>query len=471
MNIDLVILISYLVATIFVGYRYGKGVRTMQDYALGGRDFSAFTLAATIIATWLSGSWFVIAMNNSYQDGLIFFLCDSANAINALITAFILVPRMGEFLGKISLPQAMGELYGESVRIITSISGIVVCIGFIAVQFKILSALLSYFIVINYDLAVIITSSIVVIYCAFGGVRSVVFTDVLQFATFMVGIFLIFAAILTDVDFTPSPESTEKFWDLALSFKSKTGTDYSTRFLYSMIPGIGLATFQRISMARNTKQLSNAFSISSIFIILFLLIPSLIGIMLSVYDPIMLSVYDPDLNPDNLLGVLISQFSAPGLRGVVVITVIAMSMSTLDSHLNSASVTFSYDLCSRFNFAKTQEQQLRISRIFVLVTGFGAAIVAIKFQSLIHIIFFTISFYNPVVTPVVLLTILGFRPKSSLPVLIGMGAGFFVSVYWRVVVQPVSGVEPLMPAMLANVLFLIGSQFIWLARYSERSPS
>ena len=137
MNIDLVMVVFYLLITLFVGYKYGKGVSTLQDYALGGRSFNTATLAATLIATFLSGSWFVVAMNNSYHDGLLFFLCDSANAINMLITAFILVPRMGEFLGKISLPQAMGELYGEKVRVITSISGILVCIGFASVQFKI----------------------------------------------------------------------------------------------------------------------------------------------------------------------------------------------------------------------------------------------------------------------------------------------------------------------------------------------
>jgi Na+/proline symporter/signal transduction histidine kinase/CheY-like chemotaxis protein len=452
MNIDLVMVVFYLLITLVVGYKYGKGVSTLQDYALGGRSFNTATLAATLIATFLSGSWFVVAMNNSYQDGLLFFLCDSANAINMLITAFILVPRMGEFLGKISLPQAMGELYGEKVRVITSISGILVCIGFTAMQFKILSSLLSYFGGINSDISVVISSAIVIAYCIFGGVRAVVFTDVLQFVTFMLGIIPIFMAVWAAVDFQSHPESVEKFWDLALSFKSNTGTDYSTDLLYSLIPGMGLATFQRISMAKDTIQLSKAFSIASVFIVLFLLIPSLIGIMLFVYDP--------NLGTQSLLGILLEKFSTPGLKGVMVISVVAMSMSTLDSHLNSASVTFSHDLCSRFKFGSSDEQRLKLSRYFLLISGGIATIIAIKFQNLIQIVFFAVSFYNPVVTPILLLTILGFRPQSSLPALVGMGAGFTVYLYWRIMIQPGTGIEPLIPAMLSNIFFFIGLHYL-----------
>ena len=44
---------------------------------------------------------------------------------------------MTEFIGKLSIAEAMGDLYGQRVRLITTISGFIGVSGFIAVQLKI----------------------------------------------------------------------------------------------------------------------------------------------------------------------------------------------------------------------------------------------------------------------------------------------------------------------------------------------
>jgi hypothetical protein len=44
---------------------------------------------------------------------------------------------MAEFLGKLSIAEAMGELFGEKVRIITAISSFIGVSGIIAIQLKI----------------------------------------------------------------------------------------------------------------------------------------------------------------------------------------------------------------------------------------------------------------------------------------------------------------------------------------------
>ena len=72
-NIDVAIVVIFLVVTLGVGLYHGRNVKDIRDYALGGRNFSTATLAATIIATWISGSWFMITMTKAYQDGWMFF--------------------------------------------------------------------------------------------------------------------------------------------------------------------------------------------------------------------------------------------------------------------------------------------------------------------------------------------------------------------------------------------------------------
>jgi Na+/proline symporter len=58
-DIDLAIVISFLVVTLVVGLGQSSKVTNIKEYALGGRNFSTGALVATMVATWASGSGFV----------------------------------------------------------------------------------------------------------------------------------------------------------------------------------------------------------------------------------------------------------------------------------------------------------------------------------------------------------------------------------------------------------------------------
>ena len=57
-NIDSAIFVGFLVATLMFGLYSSRGIKTSKEYAIGDRNFSTATIAATIVATWASGSFF-----------------------------------------------------------------------------------------------------------------------------------------------------------------------------------------------------------------------------------------------------------------------------------------------------------------------------------------------------------------------------------------------------------------------------
>ncbi len=57
-DIDVAIVVGFLILNLSVGFYYGRGVTNIRDFALGGRNFNTSTLVATIVATWMSGSFF-----------------------------------------------------------------------------------------------------------------------------------------------------------------------------------------------------------------------------------------------------------------------------------------------------------------------------------------------------------------------------------------------------------------------------
>lgn len=123
MSFDTSLVIGFLILTLTIGLGHGQKVKTIKDYALGGRNFSTAALVATIVATWASSSGFFVTLSKTYSDGFYYILARCGIGVYFLIIAFLLVPRMGEFLGKTSISEAMGDLYGQKVRVITAIAG------------------------------------------------------------------------------------------------------------------------------------------------------------------------------------------------------------------------------------------------------------------------------------------------------------------------------------------------------------
>ena len=185
-NIDIAIVVGFLIVNLAVGLYFGRGVNSIKDYALGGRNFNTNTLIATLVATWIGGSSLAIKVSESYNRGLYYISTGIFELLSFLIVAYILAPRMKEFLGSASIAEAMGRMYGKNVRIITAISGVVGTVGFISVQFKVSAGLFSYFTGIDALHTTLVSAVIVIIYSSYSGIKAVTFTDIVQLFAFCI---------------------------------------------------------------------------------------------------------------------------------------------------------------------------------------------------------------------------------------------------------------------------------------------
>ena len=73
-DIDIAIVVGFLILTLIIGLGHGYKVQTMEQYALGGRNFSTGALIATIVASWIGGGTFFTSLSRTYSDGLAFIL-------------------------------------------------------------------------------------------------------------------------------------------------------------------------------------------------------------------------------------------------------------------------------------------------------------------------------------------------------------------------------------------------------------
>ncbi len=451
MNLDIAIVVGFLIATLVVGLGHGKDVKTIKDYALGGRNFSTAALVATIVATWASGSGFFITFSKTYSDGLYYLVASSCMGIQLLIMAFVLVPRMGEFLGKTSIAEAMGDLYGQNVRIITAITGSIGSMGLIAVQFKAFGSVIHYFSEIPSSIAIITAGSIVTIYSAMGGIKAVTITDILQIFTFcfalpLVGIMIWNQLYFTDFSITAALQSPKFNLQHVLNVGNPEFWQILPLMLYFTSPTMLPVTFQRISMARNLDQIKKACVISAALLIL-------IKVAIA-WIPFLIFNINPDIDSNQLLGFIIDNYTYTGLKGLLIIGVIAMAMSTADSNMNISSVLFSHDICTQLKMRVNRE--LFLAKFFSFLLGIGGIILALTSKDLLSIILSANSFYMPVVTVPLIFTILGFRSTKQ-SVLIAMSAGFGTVILWKIFSIKT---DPIIFGMLANVIFLFGSHYL-----------
>lgn len=451
MSIDLTIVLVFLFLTLFIGLGQGKKNKNIKDYALGNRDFSTGALVATIVATWVSGSGFFIGLSNTYSNGIQYVIASSGLALSFVFMAFVLIPRMDKFLGKISVASAMGELYGKNVRMVIALFGVFASTGLIAVQFKVFGNVVSYFLNLPNYQGIIISASIVTFYSAFGGIRAVTFTDVLQIFTLGIAVPIIGVMIWNHAHFNGFIFSEAiqhpKFNPFGITqWSSLQIFSMISLMMYFAIPAMEQPVFQRMSMAKDVKQSKQAFILAAMLILLIPLTIKWVGFLMFNLNP--------DLDSKNLFGHIIENYTYPGLKGLMIAGVIAMVMSTADSHINSSSVLFAHDICRPLKIPEKYE--LFISKIFALILGLCAIKLAFGNKNLLDTILTTYGFYQSIAAIPVMLTIMGFR-STTLSISIGMFTGFISILAWELLDIAANGI---FVAMIANLVALLGSHYL-----------
>ncbi len=452
-NIDVAIIVIFLTVNLGVGLYYGKGITTIRQYAIGDRNFSTAAIAATIIATWISGSDFAVAVSETYKEGLWYLVAGAGDVITLLVYAYLFGPRMREFFGSLSVAESMGDLYGKKIRVITALSSIAQSVGQIAMQIKVFSTIFSHFMGFSDLYATLVSSTIVIVYSSWGGIKAVTFTDVIQFFTF--GIFIpIFALFIWHLfgqgAFTAEAFATNPLLDYhqLIDTNHPKFWPYFFLLLYFSIPSLNSTMFQRILMAKDTKQVTRSFTIAAFVALGIHLLASFIGL-------VVLS-YNPNLEPNNVMMYMVDNYSFTGLKGITIIGVMAMIMSTADSWINTGAVIFTNDFCAPLGLKVKNE--LLISRIFAVVIGVAAVILALSATNLLKLLLLSANFYKPIVTVPLILAILGFRstPKA---VGIGMIAGASCVVIWKNYMAHTE-IDSVIPAMFANLVFFVGSHYL-----------
>ena len=392
MEYSYITLIAFLLLNLGVGLYYGRHVKTFRDYALGKENISTILLGITIAATWLTGSGFSIYLNEVFKESLwtiiiVFF------ATLSLLFVGRLALRTSEFYGSFSVAEVLGRLYGRWVRTIAAIASILMCIASLAGQLRAVTAPLATILEVNANYLLLITASVVVSYSFFGGMRSVISTDLLQFLAMGLCLPLLLISL-----YTIAQPDLVSFWtnsdQLSLNTLWSGGGNYANMLGIIEVYFIGLMPplFHRLLLKRNVFKTQAAFRIAAF------------GFAYVIANVIMLGLFfaaaHQGLKTDNLLIFAAQHYNYPIIKALLALIISAMAISSADSYMSTGAVIFANDIARPL---RGDQGLLQIGKLFTLFIGISSVALALVGHSLLGLIFLGSAIYLPVVVvPLVL---------------------------------------------------------------------
>ena len=74
-TIDITVLIIFLAFTLAVGTWAGKGISTIESYAVGNRNYNTFALFATLSASYIGGGYTFGLSEKVFTHGIFYSFC------------------------------------------------------------------------------------------------------------------------------------------------------------------------------------------------------------------------------------------------------------------------------------------------------------------------------------------------------------------------------------------------------------
>jgi SSS family solute:Na+ symporter len=341
------IVYAFLLIILLVGLWASKNIKTIEDYAIGNKTYGTGVLTMTFLATYL-GAWNLIGFpGDVYGDGLTHIIPEVIFGvfICLLFIAKFIAPRMVNFIGCLTMGDLMGRFYGEYGRILTGFLGLVYNITAVSIQILFLSYI-SNLLGINKNWGVGIGALVIVIYASLGGIRAVTITDIIQFTLTVVAVSIMLNIVIDKVGgvkqlFLSLPESKLHFFKSSQDKREGFSAGYYSfpiLAIWFLFPGYPLSFpfIQRMLMAKNKQQLVSMYYVSMGFLAMVFLSLTLIGLgMFILY---------PHIAPGQVVLHLIKELPLDWLKGVGLVGILAVIMSTSDSFLHAAGLLLTHDI-------------------------------------------------------------------------------------------------------------------------------
>jgi SSS family solute:Na+ symporter len=384
--LDWLIFGGYVVVVFALGLWFAREQHTNEDYFVGGRRMNWIAVGLSLFAGTFSSLSFVgLPREAAYKDYHLYLAILFIPFAAGPLLWFVFVPLYYR-LRLISINEYFERRFNSRVRKLGSFLFASYAIGWMGDMLHAVGVILQT--VLNLSraqltLAVVVLGLFATLYTSLGGVKAVIWTDVLQAITLGGGMLLVLFLVVGRV-----PDGWSTVWQVAV--RDQKFAMLNTRFdmtenenVYSVVAfgifvyvGAHLVSFgavQRyVSMpnlrAARGSLIVNGFMVAAVCGLFFLVGTALYGF----YHHPEADGFPASISEDQLLPYFIQNVLAlPGLNGLLLAGLFAAAMSSVDTGINSLTATLVYD------WLDGRHHGVGFSRIMCAVFGMAVIISAL----------------------------------------------------------------------------------------------
>lgn len=394
-HLDYIVLIAYLLIVAAIGFFSGRGQSSTKDYFLGGRSIPFWAAGLSILATETSALTFLGAPTQSLFGDWAYIQLAIGSILARFVVARVLIPayyRANVFTVYGYLEQRFGVL---SKNLASALFVVGRCLGS---GVRLFGAAIAFTILVPdvpYPIVIAVIAGVAVAYTLAGGIRSVIWTDVLQGLLLFTGggialFYLVQAApenayeILTTID--PETGKDKLHWlNLEFSFTesySLIGGALGVFFLTMSTHGTDQDMIQRAltchGAAGGQRSLWVSAALTLPIVVLFLSVGSALFVQFGSAEAVnaqqlaLEAEYGLATNKgrDYIFPHWVLTELPAGLKGVILAGLFAAAMSSLDSAIAALSSTAVKNVYEPYlRPGASEAHYLRAGRVFSLVFG------------------------------------------------------------------------------------------------------
>jgi SSS family transporter len=441
--VDVVVVVVYVLGSLLLGAWFARRQAGLGSYFVGDRNVPWWLVLASIVATETSTVTFLSVPGLAYRpdDGNLTFLqLPLGYIVGRAAIAWLLMPLY--FRGEVlSAYQLLRQRFDAGVQRTASAVFLLTRAVADGLRLFLAALLLHQFTGWNAWAAVLVIGGVTVLYTYLGGMQAVLWTDLIQLLVYLSGAVVACVCIVQLIpggvaEYVAVGQQYDKFVWL--------DTTLDPRLPYTLWAGlIGGAFFtmashgadqmmvQRYLCSRSLAQARVALVLSGVFVLAQFLLFLLLGVGLFVLVRLGIMDVAPTTRTDEVFGQFIVHFLPRGVVGLLVAAVLAASMGTLASSLNSSASAFVGDFYQPLRPGRGDGHYLRVSKLMTVLSGVARVAVALAAlgirgdRTVVEQVLTVAGFTMGVVLGVFLLGRLPW-PVRSRAALAGLVAGFVV---------------------------------------------
>lgn len=379
-----------LVLSSLIGIYYGyKGrQKSTKEYLTASGSMHWMPISVSLLASFLSAIALIGIPSEIYTYGIQNFITYLSFVVMLLLAAWIYAPIF--YQTKVtSANEYLERRFSKGVRLVGCVLFIVQYLLYLSVVIFAPSLALQAVAGVPMAASIISTGLVCTFYTTLGGMRGVVWTDVLQACIMVLGLFVVIikgsnevggvlnvlvtardGKRLTLFDFNPDPTVRNTFWTLVVGGTFSLVSNWTT----------SQVVVQRFLSASSLKSVKKALYCNVLFLFIFMVICCLSGlVMYAVYgncDPRTAGVVNSN---DQIIPYFVVHklSNIKGVPGLYMACIFSGALSTASSGLNSLTAVALEDIVKRKYPNISDQRAITVSKFIAF--GFGLVVIALTF--------------------------------------------------------------------------------------------